>query len=300
MNIGLLLSRKRDYSIDKLIEAAKNRGHSVRIIDLAECFVKISQQDPQVHYRGGEHIMNLDAIIPRIYPGMTTFGTAVLRQFELLGVFPLNSSMSILRSRDKLRSLQILSKAGLPMPVTGFAHSPQDTDDVIKSVGGAPLIIKLVEGTRGHGVVLAETHNAAKSVVNAFKELNADILVQEFIKESSGVDIRCVVLGNKVIAAMERTAQEGEFRANVHLGANAREIKITAKERAIAIKATKVLGLDLAGVDMLRSNRGPLILEVNSSLGLKGIEAATGKDLADMIIDYIEKNAKPYTKRHTA
>lgn len=300
MKIGILLSRDRDHSIDRLIEAAEKRGHFVRLINLAECFVKVSQNEPQVHYRGGEHIQNLDALIPRIYPGMTTFGTAVLRQFELLGFFPLNNSMSILRSRDKLRSLQILAKNGLPMPITGFAHSPQDTDDVIKSVGGAPLVIKLIEGTRGHGVVLADTHTAAKSVVNAFKELNADILVQEFIKESSGTDIRCVVLGNKVIASMERTAVEGDFRANVHLGGQTKQIKITSEERAIAIKATKALGLDLAGVDMLRSNRGPLILEVNSSLGLKGIEAATGIDLADMIIEYVEKNAKPYTKRHTA
>jgi ribosomal protein S6--L-glutamate ligase len=300
MNIGLLLSRDRDYSIEKLIEAAQKRGHSVRVIHLAECFVKISQNDPQVHYRGGEHIANLDAIIPRIYPEMTFFGTAVLRQFELIGFFPLNNSMSILRSRDKLRSLQILAKNGLPMPVTGFAHSPQDTDDVIKSVGGAPLVIKLIEGTRGHGVVLAETHNAAKSVVNAFKELNANILVQEFIEEASGVDIRCVVLGNKVIAAMERTAQKGEFRANVHLGARVKEIKITPEERLIAVNSARVLGLDIAGVDILRSKRGPLILEVNSSLGLKGIENATGKDIAMMMIEYVEKNARPYTKRHTA
>jgi len=300
MNIGILLSQDRDHSVNRLVEAAEKRGHFVRLINLAECFVKISQNNPQVHYRGGELIANLDALIPRIYPGMTIFGTAVLRQFELLGFFPLNNSMSILRSRDKLRSLQILAKNGLPMPITGFAHSPQDTDDVIKSVGGAPLIIKLVEGMRGHGVVLADTHTAAKSVVNAFKELNADILVQEFIKESSGSDIRCVVLGNKVIASMERTAVEGEFRANVHLGGQTKQVKITAQERAIALKAAKVLGLDLAGVDMLRSKRGPLILEVNSSLGLKGIEAATGIDLADLIIEYIEKNAKPYTKRHTA
>lgn len=300
MKIGLLLSKESDYSTERLIEAADEMGHTVRLIHLAECFVKISQTDPQVHYRGGEHITDLDAIIPRIYPGMTTFGTAVLRQFELLGVYPLNSSMSILRSRDKLRSLQILSKAGLPMPVSGFAHSPDDTDDVIKSVGGAPLVIKLVEGMRGHGVVLAETHNAAKSVVNAFKELNANILVQEFVKEASGVDLRCVVLGNKVIAAMERTAQEGEFRANVHLGATTREVKITSQERAIAIKAAKALGLDLAGVDILRSDRGPLILEVNSSLGLKGIEQATGKNIAQLIMEYVSKNAKPYTKRHTA
>lgn len=300
MKIGLLVSRHPDYSNTRLIEAAEKRGHTVRVIRLEECFVKISQDNPQVHYRGGEHITDLDAIIPRIYPEMTTFGTAVLRQFELLGFFPLNSSMSILRSRDKLRSLQILSKNGLPMPTTGFAHSPQDTDDVIKSVGGAPLVIKLVEGTHGHGVVLAETHNAAKSVINAFKELNANILVQSFIKEASGVDLRCVVLGNKVIAAMKRTAQEGEFRANVHLGASVQAVKITPQERAIAIKAVKVLGLDVAGVDILRSDNGPLILEVNSALGLKGIEAATQKDIAGMIIEYIEKNAKPYTKKHTA
>lgn len=300
MKLGLLLSRGIDYSAEQIIKKAEERGHTIRIISLAECFVKISQKDPQIHYRGGEHIKDLDAIIPRIYPEMTGFGTAVLRQFELLGVFPLNNSMSILRSRDKLRALQILAKNDLPMPITGFTYSAQDTNDVIKSVGGAPLVIKLVEGSQGEGVVLAETHNAATSVINAFKGLNANILVQEFIKESSGVDLRLVVLGDKVIAAMKRTAQEGEFRANVHLGADVEAVKITKEERSIAVKAAKVLGLDIAGVDILRSNRGPLILEVNSSLGLKGIQKATGKDIAGMMIEYIEKHAKPYTKRYTA
>ena len=208
--------------------------------------------------------------------------------------------MSVIRARDKLRSLQILAKHGIPLPVTGIAHSPQDTEDMIKSVGGAPLIIKLVEGTQGVGVVLAETKSAATSVITAFKQLNANILVQEYIKESAGRDIRCFVLGNKVIASMERIANEGEFRANYHLGAKINSIKITPEERSLAIRAAKALSLEMAGVDILRSKHGPLVLEINASPGLEGIEKATGKDIAGMIISYIEKNAKPYNKKHTA
>ena len=297
MNIGVLVTGKALYSHKRLQEEADKRGHTLRIINLAECFVKISSTDPQIHYRGGENITELDAVIPRIEPSITFFGTAVLRQFEMLGVYPLNNSLAVIRARDKLRSLQILARNGIPMPITGFAHSPQDTDDVIKSVGGAPLIIKLVEGTEGLGVVLAETTSAARSVISAFKQLRANILVQEFIKECSGRDIRCFVIGNKVVASMERIAQEGEFRANFHLGADVREVKITPKERELAVKAAKVLGLDVAGVDLLRSEKGPLILEINASPGLEGIEKATGKNVAGMMIEYIEKNRKPYTKQ---
>lgn len=300
MKIGLLVSEHGLYSHKRLIEAADVRGHEMRLINLTECFVNISATNPQVHYRGGEVVDKLDAVIPRIEPSITFFGTAVLRQFEMAGVYPLNNSMSVLRARDKLRSLQILSKDGLPMPITGFAHSPQDTEDVIKSVGGAPLVIKLVESTEGVGVVLAETKSAAVSVISAFKQLNANILVQEFIKESAGRDIRCFVLGNKVVASMERIAQEGEFRANYHLGAEVRSIKITPEERSMAVRAAKAMGLEIAGVDLLRSKHGPLVLEINASPGLEGIEKATGKDIAGLIIEYVERNAKPYKKKHTA
>lgn len=299
MKIGILTSNPSLKAIKRLYDAAVQRGHEVRILNVAECFVKVSSTDPQVHYRGGENLVGFDAIIPRIGPAFTFFGTAVLRQFEMQEIYPLNNSLSVLRARDKLRSLQILSKHKIPMPTTGFAHSPQDTDDVIQSVGGAPLVIKLVEGTEGVGVVLTETKSAAKSVITAFKSLKANILVQEFIKESSGRDIRCFVIGNKVVAAMERVAQEGEFRANFDLGASVYDIKITAQERALAIQSAKLLGLQVAGVDILRSARGPLVLEINASPGLEGIELATGKDIAGLMIEHIEKNAKPYTQKNT-
>lgn len=300
MKIGLLVSEQGLYSHRRFRESAEKRGHEFRIINLTECFVNISSTNPKVHYRGGEIISDLDAVIPRIEPAITFFGTAVLRQFELSGVYPLNNSQAVLRARDKLRSFQILAKHNIPLPMTGFAHSPQDTEDVIRSIGGAPLIIKLVEGTEGVGVVLAETQSAATSVISAFKQLDANILVQEYVKESSGRDIRCFVLGGKVIAAMQRIAKPGEFRANYHLGAEVHPIKITPEERSLAIRAVKAIGLDAAGVDMLRSNHGSLVLEINASPGLEGIEKATGKDVAGMIIEYIEKNAKPYNKKHTA
>lgn len=300
MKIGLLVSETGLYSHKRFKEAAEQRGHKLRIINLTECFINISSTNPKVHYRGGEIIDDLDAVIPRIEPSITFFGTAILRQFELSGVHPLNNSQGVLRARDKLRSLQILAKHNIPLPTTGFAHSPQDTEDVIRSVGGTPLIIKLVEGTEGIGVVLAETQSAATSVIGAFKQLDANIMVQEYIKESSGRDIRCFVLGGKVIAAMERVAKDGEFRANYHLGADVRPVKITPEERSMAIRASKAIGLDTAGVDLLRSNHGSLVLEINASPGLEGIEKATNKDIAGMIIEYIEKNAKPYNKKHTA
>jgi ribosomal protein S6--L-glutamate ligase len=299
MHIGLLVSEQGLYSHKRFKEAAEARGHSFRIIYLTECFVKISSSNPQIHYRGGEVITGLDAIIPRIEPSFAFFGTAVLRQFEMLGVYPLNNSMAVMRARDKLRSLQILAKNNIPMPITGISHSPQDTNDVIESVGGAPLIIKLVEGTEGVGVVLAETKSTATSVIDAFKQLDANILVQEYIKESAGRDIRCFVIGGKVVASMERVAKEGEFRANFHLGASVNPIKITPEERSMSIRAAKSMGLDIAGVDLLRSNHGSMVLEVNASPGIEGIEKATGKDIASMIIEYIEKNAKPYNKKST-
>lgn len=255
--------------------------------------MNISKSNPQIHYRGGELLEGFDAIIPRIRPALTFYGTAVVRQFEMMGVYCLNESVAISRSRDKLRTLQLLSRKGIDMPVTAFAHSPEDTKDMIRMVGGAPLVIKLLEGTQGIGVVLAETGKAAESVVSAFKSLKAEILIQEFIKESQGRDIRCFVIGDKVIGSMERRAQEGEFRANVHLGGKVYPVDITPEEKKLAIKASKVLGLRCAGVDIIRSKTGPKVLEINSSPGLEGIEEATKKDIAGEIIKYLEKHAFP-------
>lgn len=300
MRIGLLVSQTGIYSHGRFKEAAEARGHEFVTINLLDCFVNIDSQKHHVMHKDGTPITGLDAIIPRILPDITFFGTAVLRQFEMQGVFPLNNSLSIVRAQDKLRTLQIFSKHKIPMPTTGFAHSPQNTDAVIASVGGAPLIVKLIEGMEGMGVVLAETKSAAKSVVNAFKGLKAEILVQEFIKESSGRDLRLYVVGDKVVAAMERIAKGDEFRANYALGGDIRPVEITAKEAKIAIKATKAIGLDVAGVDILRSNNGPLVIEINSCAGLRGIETASGVDVAGAVIDFLEKNAKPYKKRGTA
>jgi ribosomal protein S6--L-glutamate ligase len=300
MKIGLLVSEKGLYSHKRLKEEAEKRGHKFRIINLTECFVNITNDTPTIYDKNGKPIRDLDAVIPRIEPSITFFGTAILRQFEMLGVYPFNNSLAVLRARDKLRSLQILAKNNIPMPSTGIANSPESIDAIIKSLGGAPLIIKLVEGTEGDGVVLAETNSAAKSVISAFKQLHANVIVQEFIKESSGRDIRCFVIGNKVVASMERVANEGEYRANFHLGASVNSIKITPEERAMAVKASKVMGMDVSGVDILRSNRGSLVLEINSSPGLEGIEKATGKNVTELMIEHIEKNAKPYNKRHTA
>jgi ribosomal protein S6--L-glutamate ligase len=300
MKIGLLVSAKGLYSHKRLKEEAEKRGHKLRIINLAKCFVNITNETPAIYDYSGKIIKDLDAVIPRIEPAITFFGTAILRQFEMLGVYSLNNSLAVLRARDKLRSLQILAKNGIPMPSTGLAHSPTSTDSIIKSLGGAPLIVKLVEGTEGEGVVLAETNSAAKSVISVFKQLNANVIVQEFIKESSGRDIRCFVIGNKVVASMERVAKEGEYRANFHLGADVRDVKITAIERAMAIKTAKVMGMDVAGIDILRSNRGPLVLEVNSSPGLEGIERATKVNVAGLMIDYIEKNYKNHNNKYTA
>lgn len=300
MRIGMLMSKTGIYSHGRLREAAEARGHEFVDINLLECFVNVQSAKNNVMHKDGQEIKGLDAIIPRILPDITSYGAAVLRQFEMQGVFPVNNSLSIRRAQDKLRTLQIFAKNKIPMPITGFAHSPNNTLSVIESVGGAPLIIKLLEGMEGKGVVLAETKSAAVSVINAFKGLNADILVQEFIKESRGRDIRCYVVGDRVVASMERIAQDGEFRANVALGADVRPIEITKKEEKLALKAAKVINLDVAGVDILRSERGPLVLEINSCAGLKGIERATNVDIAGEIIDFTVKNAKPYRKKNTA
>jgi len=296
MKIGILSRNKKLYSTRRLVEAIEEKGHEAQVIDALRCYMNISAHRPEVHYKG-EILSGFDAIIPRIGASITFYGTAVLRQFEMIGTYPLNESVAISRSRDKLRSLQLLSRKGIGMPITGFAHSPDDIEDVITMVGGAPLVIKLLEGTQGIGVVLAETKKAAESVIEAFLGLKANIMVQEFIKEAGGSDIRCFVIGDKVVAAMKRQGKEGEFRSNLHRGGSAELVKITPEERSTAVRAANGMGLNVAGVDLLRSNHGPVVMEVNSSPGLEGIETATGKDIAGMIIDFIEKNAKPNKTR---
>ena len=290
MKIGILSRDAELYSTQRLIQAAQNSGHEVKVIDVLHCYMNINSDKPEIHYQG-EELAGFDAIIPRIGASVTFFGTAVLRQFEMMNVYPVNESVAITRSRDKLRSMQLLSRKGIGMPITGFASKPGDVKDLLDMVSGTPVVIKLLEGTQGIGVVLAETRKAAESVIEAFMGLKANIMVQEYIKEAGGADIRCFVLGDKVIAAMKRQGADGEFRSNLHRGGSASLIKITPEERRTAIAAAKSMGLNVAGVDLLRSHRGPLVMEVNSSPGLEGIEQATGKDIADMILGFIEKNA---------
>ena len=292
MKICVLSRNPKLYSTRRQVEAAEQRGHEAVVVDALKCYMDITSDRPAIYYKG-EKLTGFDAVIPRIGASVTRFGTAVLRQFEMMGVYPINESVAISRSRDKLRSLQLLSRKGVGLPITGFAHSVMDTQDIIQLVGGAPLVIKLMEGTQGRGVVLAETKKAAESVIDAFHELDANFIVQEFIKEAGGSDIRCLVVGDKVVASMMRTAKEGEFRSNLHRGGEAHLVKLSKQERATAVQAAKIMGLNMAGVDILRSERGPLIMEVNSSPGLEGIEKATGKDVAAMIIEFLEKNAKP-------
>lgn len=289
LTIGLLASDPSLYSNRRIIEAGEERGHKVVFLNIKQCYMKMDAEKPEIHYRGGNILDNLDAVIPRIRPSMTFYGCALTRQFESMGTFTLNSSSAITQSRDKLFSLQLLLKNGLDIPVTGFANSPNDTGDLIEMVGGAPLIVKLLEGAQGRGVVLAETKKAAESVINAFKSLQANLLVQEFIKEANGKDLRLFVIDGKVVASIERRAAPGEFRANIHQGGTASIVKISPDERRLAVKAAKTLDLHVAGVDIIRSSKGPLLLEVNSSPGLEGIESATGKDIAGMMITAIEK-----------
>ena len=292
MKIGIL-SRKRElYSTRSLVEAARKRNHEIHVINPLRCYMNITSHHPVIHYKG-EKLEGFDAIIPRIGASITFYGNSVVRQFEMMDVFCLNESVAISRSRDKLRSLQLLARKGIGLPVTGFAHSTEFTDDLIDFVGGSPLVVKMIEGTQGVGVVLAETQKAAQSVIQAFRSLKANILVQEFIQESSGTDIRCLVIGNKVVAAMMRKGPPGEFRSNLHRGGHAKNVRITPEERSTATRAARIMGLRVAGIDMLRSNHGPVVMEVNSSPGLEGIEKTTGKDVAGMIIEYIEKNAGP-------
>jgi ribosomal protein S6--L-glutamate ligase len=296
MKIAILSRNPKLYSTARLMEAAKQRGHEVRVFDVLRCYMNITSMRPEIHYRG-EVVSGYDAVIPRIGASVTFYGTAVLRQFEMMGVFPLNESVAITRARDKLRSLQLLARKGIGLPVTGFAHSPDDVQDLIKMVNGAPLVIKLLEGTQGIGVVLAETQKAGESVIEAFMGLKANILVQEYIKEAGGADLRCLVIGDKVVAAMKRQAKEGEFRSNLHRGGSASLVRITPEERSTAVRAARTMGLNVAGVDILRSNHGPVVMEVNSSPGLEGIEKATGKDIAGQIIEFIEKTSRPNRTR---
>ncbi|ARG98112.1 30S ribosomal protein S6--L-glutamate ligase [Legionella micdadei] len=292
MKIAILATNPQLYSHQRLKAAGEQAGHEVKIINPLYCYMNIAASNPKVHYRGGEPLPHFDAVIPRIGASITYYGTALLRHLETMGIYTLNESIAISRSRDKFRSLQLLARKGIPMPRTSFAQSPDDTEDLIRMVGGAPLVIKLLEGTQGKGVILADSQQSAVSIINAFKEMSANILVQEFIEESRGTDIRCFVIGDKVVAAIKRQAKEGDFRANVHQGGKAIKVKLSPQERAIAVSAAKTMGLKVAGVDLIRSNHGPLVLEINSSPGLEGIEKATHVNIAAKIIQYIEKNAK--------
>ncbi len=291
MKIAVLSTNRNLYSTRRIVEAGKERGHEMLVINHKQCYMNITSHNPSVHWKG-EAIEGVDAIIPRIGASVSFYGTAVVRQFEMMGVYSLNESVAITRSRDKLRASQLLARKGIGLPVTGFANSPGDTEDLLEIAGGTPVVIKLLEGTQGVGVVLAETKKAAESVIEAFRGLGANFMVQEFIKEAGGADIRCFVIGDKVVASMKRQGKEGEFRSNLHRGGTAKLIKITPEERSTAVRSAKVMGLNVAGVDLLRSNHGPVVMEVNSSPGLEGIETATGKDIAGMIIEFIEKNAK--------
>ncbi|MFV8834861.1 30S ribosomal protein S6--L-glutamate ligase [Aquisalimonas sp.] len=291
MNIVILSRNRKLYSTRRLVEAGEAREHTVRVVDPLRCYMNISSHKPEIHYKG-EVLEMPDAVIPRIGASITFYGTAVVRQFEMMGVFPLNESVAISRSRDKLRSLQLLSRRGIGLPVTGFGYSPDDNQDLINLVGGAPLVVKLLEGTQGRGVVLAETNKAAESVIDAFRGLKAYFMTQEYIREANGADIRCFVVGDKIVGSMIRQAQEGEFRSNVHRGGSVRPIRITPEERSTAVRAAKIMGLNTAGVDIMRSNHGPVVLEVNSSPGLEGIERATGKDIATHVIQFLEKRGR--------
>ena len=289
LKIGILSRRASLYSTRRLREAAESRGHRVRIVNPLRCFVNITARRPAVMF--GSHPLRFDAVIPRIAPSITPYGLAVVRQFEAKGVYSVSSSDGIAASRDKLRSLQILSEEGIDMPTTGFARDPKDVDQVIELVGGPPLVVKVLQGTHGTGVVLAETRKAAQSVIAGFQQMDASILVQEFISEAAGRDIRALVVGSRVVAAMERKAPTGEFRSNLHRGGTATTVTLTRKERNIAVRAARAMGLNVVGVDMLRSDRGPLVIELNSSPGLEGIEGTTGVDVAGEIIEYIENHS---------
>lgn len=292
MKLALMCRNAGLYSHKRIVEAAEQRGHDIDVVDHLRCYINITSHRPTVRYRG-EDLPLYDAVIPRIGASVTFYGTAVLRQLEMMGCYPVNESVAISRSRDKLRSLQLLARKGIGLPVTVFAHRTSRADEILEMIGGAPVIIKLLEGTQGIGVVLGETQKAAESIIQAFAGANTNILVQEFIKEAGGEDIRCIVLGDKVVATMKRKGKEGDFRSNIHRGGTASKVKITPQERATAVSAAKAMGLNFCGVDMLRSNHGPVVMEVNSSPGLEGVEKATGIDVAGQLIEFIEKFAKP-------
>jgi len=291
MKIAMLARNPNLYTHKRLVEAAKQRGHSIDIINTLRCIIDIASHRPTVHYQD-KCLDDYDAVIPRIGASITFYGLAVLRQFEMMGIYPLNESVGIGRSRDKLRCMQLLSRDGIGLPVTAFAQDPDQSSQVIDIVGGAPAVIKLLEGTQGIGVVLTDTARSAKSVIEAFRGVNVNILVQEFIKEAGGTDIRALVINGKVVAAMKRTGAPDDFRSNLHRGGSAQSIKITAEERSTALRAAKAMGLNVCGVDMLRSNHGPVVMEVNSSPGLEGVEKATGVDIAGKIIEFMETHAK--------
>ncbi len=294
MKIAILSRSSSIYSTRRLTEAAQAKGHVVQVIDTLRCYMSITSNHPEIHFKS-KALTEFDAVIPRIAASITFYGAAVLRQFEMMGVYPLNESVAITRSRDKLRMMQLLAREGIGLPVTGFADSPDDIQDLIKMVGGAPLVIKLLEGTQRIGSVLAETEKAAESVIEAFMGLEANILVQEYIREAEGADIRCFIIGDKVVAAMKRETDQN--KPSLQRGSKASLIKITPEERTTALRAARTMGLNVAGVDLLRSNHGPVVMGVNSSPELKEIESATGKDIASMIISFIEKNAKPHHTR---
>ncbi len=296
MKLALLCRNADLYSHKRLVEAAEQRGHEIEVINFLRCYINVTSAKPAIHYRGRK-LPKFDAVIPRIGASVTFFGTAVVRQFEMMGVYSVNESLAISRSRDKLRSLQLLARRGIGLPVTMFAHRTSQAEDIIETIGGAPVVIKLLEGTQGLGVVLGETENAAKSIIQAFAGLDANFLVQEFIKEAGAEDIRCLIVGDRVVAAMMRRGKEGEFRSNLHQGGSAEEVRITPTERSTAVAAARAMGLHVCGVDLLRANHGPVVMEVNSSPGFEGIENATGIDVAGRVIEFIEKDAKPNKTR---
>jgi len=289
MKIAILSKNPKLYSTSRLVEAGKKRGHDMMVVDHSKCDIIIEKKNPHIIYQG-KQLMGIDAVIPRIGSSITFYGAAVVRQFEMMKVFTTVESQALVRSRDKLRSMQILSRSGLGLPKTGFTNYSKDVNGLINQVGGAPVVIKLLEGTQGVGVVLAETRSAAESVLEAFNGLKARVIVQQFVKESSGADIRAFVVDNVVVGAMKRQGKDGEFRSNLHRGGTASLIELTEEEENAALKAARVLGLSIAGVDMLQSNSGPMIMEVNSSPGLQGIESATKKDIAASIIKFIERS----------
>lgn len=289
MKIVVLSRNPSLYSTKRLVEAAVQRGHEAEVIDFLQCYFVIEKGNPEIYFKGTK-LTGIDAVIPRIGASRTFYGTAVVRQFEMMNVFCTNESQAITRSRDKLRAAQILSRASIGIPITAFASSPSDIDHLVQEVGGAPLVIKLLQGTQGIGVVLAETQKAAQSVIEAFYGIDANMLIQEYIKESKGADIRAFIVGGEVIGAMKRQGAKGEFRSNIHRGGTATTIELTDEEKTTAVNAARVLGLNVAGVDLLQSNRGGLIMEVNSSPGLEGIEKATQIDIAGKIIEFIETN----------